>query len=470
VRRLRIRAGNGRLSVVALALAASVIACGGDTGGGRPEAGGPRIHWSVRIDDPREGTAHVVGRLSAYESSGALSVVLGFPDLVGDPSRLIALSARTVSDDTVLLPPVRSQPGKFTLDLAGRSGTVSIRYTIDPTYFPPGSEGREPSDARSRIAPELAITRTTSLLPQLDLPDLEATADFVLPKDWVAVTPWAARGDTFLIGSPADPTVDYLALGPFELAEAAAGDRVLRIATTPGRTQLAQEEIISIFRDAVDRIGVPPTPAADFLTVIVVPPTFMRGGAAGRRSIVQSARPEVLAHEMFHWWNHSGLTTAEATWFREGLTNYYGIELARESGAWSDEAAKRCLADLQAEMRYLEREGASSLAQAARAYRHDSRMRRLVYSKGTMFSMLLARELAGAGRKLDEAVRALLTDARQNLGNHEIRRVMSEVYGGLTDETFDRYVIGVAELPALELGVATGQSGCARFLPDREGG
>ena len=144
----------------------------------------------------------------------------------------------------------------------------------------------------------------------------------------------------------------------------------------------------------------------------------------------------VLAHEMVHWWNHSGLTTAEAAWFREGLTNYYGIELARESGAWSREAADGCLADLEAEMRLLERDGAASLADASRAYRQDPRLRRLVYSKGTLFSMLLDRELAGAGRSLDESVRALLANGHRGLTNGDIRDVLSRTYGGLIDPTF----------------------------------
>ena len=470
MRKLGGRAGTDRLPVAAVTLAACVIAFGGCTGQGQPEVSGPRIHWSVTIDEPSEGVAHVVGRLSAYEPSGASSVVLDFPDLVSDPSRLLALSALTAAEDTIPLQPVRSQPGRFTLDLAGRSGTVCVHYAIDPTYFPPGSNGRDPSDARSRIAPEMAVARTTSLLPRLDLRDLEASANFVLPQGWVAVTPWPARGDTFLLGSPADPTVDYLALGPFRSAEIAAGDRVLRIATAPGNTRFSQDQIVSIFRGTVDRIGVPPATAGDFLTVVVVPPTFMRGGAAGRHSIVQSASPVVLAHEMFHWWNHSGLTTEEATWFREGLTNYYGIELARESGAWTNEAAEQCLADLEAEMRYLERDGASSLADASRGYRKDPQLRRLVYSKGTLFSMLLDSELADAGRSLDQATRALLAHGQQDLANHDIRRVMSQVYDGIIDSTFDRHVFGVAELPVFGLGVATGQSGCARFLPDRQRG
>ncbi len=463
------RPGTDRFPVAAVTLAACVIALGGCTGQGQPEACGPRIHWSVYIDEPSEGVARVVGRLSAYESCGVSSVVLDFPDLVRDPSRLLALSALTAAEDTVPLTPIRSQLGRFSLDLANHSGTVSVRYTIDPLYFPPGSDGRDSSDARSRIGGDMAIARTTSLLPRLYLRDLDASANFVLPKGWLAVTPWPVRGDTFLIGSPADPTIDYLALGPFRLAEVAAGDRVVRIATAPGKTQLSLGQIVSIFRAALDLIGNPPPAEADFLTVVVVPSTFMRGGAAGRHSIVQSASPVVLAHEMFHWWNHSGLTTAEATWFREGLTNYYGVELARESGAWTDEAAEQCLADLEAEMRYLERDSASSLAEASRAYRYDPRLRRLVYSKGTLFSMFLDWELADAGRKLDEAMQILLARGQQDLTNHDIRRVISEVYDGIIDSTFDRHVFGVAELPALGLGVSNGQSGCARFLPDREG-
>lgn len=466
-----VRAGAGHLPVIALTLAAWGLAVAGCSRPYQPETASPRILWSVRIEEPSEGTADVEGRLSAYETSGVSRISLDFTDLATEPSRLLALSARTTAGGTVPIQSVPSRSGRFILELAGRSGAVTIQYTIDPTYFPPGSLARGPSEARSRIAPELAIVRTTSLLPQVDLRGLEASVRFVLPKGWLAVAPWPARGDTLLPGSAAAPTVDYLALGPFRLAEVAAGGRVVRIATAPGEVQLSLGQIVSIFRTAVDIVGIPPRVEANILTVAVVPAAFMRGGAAGRHSIVQSASPEVLAHEMFHWWNHSGLTTAEATWFREGLTNYYGIQLARNSGAWTDEAAEDCLADLEAEMRYLERDGAASLAEASRAYRNDPQLRRLVYSKGTLFSLQLDRELSGsAGRSLDEATRILLARGHQNLANQDIRRVISEVYDGLIDATFDRYVTGVAELPALGLGVPTGRSGCARFLPDSEPG
>jgi hypothetical protein len=444
------------------------MAAGGCLRHDQREVTGPRIHWSVRIDEPSHGIAHVEGRLSAYENSGVSSIALDFLDLATEPSRLAAPSARTAAGGPVPVQSVPTRPGRFTLELAGRTGTVTVQYTIDPTYFPPGSQARGPTDARSRIAPELAIVRTTSLLPQVDLQDLEESVRFVLPEGWVAVTPWPARGDTLLLGSHADPTVDYLALGPFRLAEIAAGDRVIRIAMASGGVPLSLGEIASIFHAAVEVVGIPPPAEGNILTVAVVPTAFMQGGAAGRHSIVQSASPEVIAHEMFHWWNHSGLTTAEATWFREGLTNYYGIQLARASGAWTDEGAADCLADLEAEMRYLERDGASSLAEASRAYRYDPALRRLVYGKGTLFSLLLERQLSGAGRTLDEVTRALLAHGYQNLGNQDIRRVVSEVYNGLVDTTFDTYVSGVAELPALGLGVPMGRSGCARFLPERE--
>ena len=74
----------------------------------------------------------------------------------------------------------------------------------------------------------------------------------------------------------------------------------------------------------------------------------MRGGAAGDHTIVQSSSPQVLAHEVFHWWNDATLTARDASWFREGLTEYYGIRVAREAGAWTAEAEMACLADLDA--------------------------------------------------------------------------------------------------------------------------
>jgi predicted metalloprotease with PDZ domain len=168
----------------------------------------------------------------------------------------------------------------------------------------------------------------------------------------------------------------------------------------------------------------------------------------------------VLAHEVFHWWNDSRLTAADAMWFREGLTEYYGIRVAREVGASTPDAEAACLADLNGEMRLLEENGARSLKDASL----DPAATRLVYSKGALFWLLVDRRLRASERFLEDAVRRVVTSPREGLTTEELRTLFSSVYDGLVDDEFDRYVIGANRLPDLGLGPATGRSGCAREL------
>jgi metallo-beta-lactamase class B len=191
----------------------------------------------------------------------------------------------------------------------------------------------------------------------------------------------------------------------------------------------------------------------------------MRGGAAGSRSIVQGPDAVTLAHEVFHWWAHAGLVRPEARWFGEGITNYYGIECASKTSLITEDDAMGCLADLAAEMRFLEQDGVRSLSSVSDEYARDGRARRIVYSKGTLFGLFLDRELAGRDRDLDEWTGNVLSQKRRDLTNADLRRLFEDVYGASAARSFDAFVTEATALPDLELGEATGHSGCARYLP-----
>jgi hypothetical protein len=257
---------------------------------------------------------------------------------------------------------------------------------------------------------------------------------------------------------PADlaAAVEYLPIGPFETQDIAVGSSVIHVAK-PALLRTGTFPLEAIVARELELVAAPLKRAGPFVAV-VVPDAFMRGGAAGDHTIVQSSAPQVLAHEVFHWWNDARLTAADAMWFREGLTEYYGIRVAREAGAWTPEAEAACFADLNGEMRALEESGPRSLKEASL----DAGATRLVYSKGALFWMLVDRRLRASGRFLEDAVRRVVTSPREGLTTEELTTLFSSVYGGLVDEEFNRYVTGANRLPDLGLGPATGRSGCAR--------
>jgi hypothetical protein len=346
----------------------------------------------------------------------------------------------------------------YFVDVPDGTAHLAIDYTIDPTFFPPDANRGEPADARSRIGADLAIVRSSSLFPRFDVTgrDVALGVEFDLPPGWVAVTPWASVDGR--VNVPADPAAspEYLAIGPFETRELTVGGAVVHVAT-PALAATGAFPVEAIISREMELLASPLKRSGPFLAT-VVPDTFMHGGAAGDRSIVQSSAAHVLAHEVFHWWNDGRLTAKDASWFREGLTEYYGIRVAREAGAWSSDAETACLADLDSEMRHMEIDAPHSLRDASL----DPRLVRLVYSKGALFWMLVDRQLRASGRYLEEGVRRVVTGNREGLTTDDLRRLFSSLYAGAVDEAFERYVVGANRLPDLELPPPTGRSGCAR--------
>jgi hypothetical protein len=430
------------------------------------------IHWQVQIADPAAGTVSVRGQVAAEVLQGCSAMELEFVDLRRHPGGLRVFAA---GDARGTLPtgPISEEPHRYRVDLAGRELPVIIEYVIDPTFYPPGSPAARPSYARSRVTAALAVIRTTSLLPKIGCvsdggragDSLHAASEsnrvsFELPDGWSAVTPWTRSEAGYTVTAVELGRVDYLGLGPFEVADLVVDGTPIRIAGLPGEADLRPERAVAVVRAAVDRFGMPRPGGTRVATV--VPREFMSGGAAGSRSIVQGSSPITFAHEVFHWWTHAGLVAQEAVWLSEGFTTWYGVELALETNLLEPPGAEACLGDLDLEMRLLEADDAMSLADASRQYRSDSRARRIVYSKGALLASLLAGWLRAEERDLDALMQDLFSAEQGPVDNAEILSRIRELYGDTIGDRMDRFVLEAVALPPTNVGLATGTSGCAR--------
>ncbi|MFQ5568161.1 MAG: hypothetical protein ACE5G0_00715 [Rhodothermales bacterium] len=425
------------------------------------------LHWFVRIAEPRSGLVHVRGEIPAEALDSLASLTLRFADHKRRPEGINTLRAWSEHRPLKIEQPSELAANVWHLELDHPTAPVVVEYTVDPTYYPPGSRAEHPEDARSRVSEAFAVLRTTSLFPALNVPNGPVRISFTVPEGWIVATPWQTDADGFATASTDLHRVDYLGVGPFEIRELRVGETLFRIAVPRQETRLTADDAVIVIQFELDLIGTPPPGNHAVRTVIIVPPRFMRGGAAGMHSVVQRPSPEVLAHEVFHWWTHSDLARPEARWLTEGFTNYYGIRVARDTGLMPEEDAERCLSDLFGEMRYLEQDSTQSLATASLRYDRDSRARRLVYSKGALFALFLDQQLALHDLSLDEGMRTLLSEPRQSLTNADLRQLLQRVYAHRMDASFENYVEGKHALPDLGLGDSTGRSGCARYLPNQ---
>ncbi len=430
----------------------------------------PRLAVEVGIPAPASGLVEVRVEIPAEAMAGRDHIDVGFAAARQLGAAVRRIEARSGARRLAVVEPDPERPYIKRVARPPGVGRTVLAYTIDPTYFPPGRL-LKPGYANSRLTRGFGVLRTSALFPRFAAEDqLPADVTFQLPPDWAAVTPWnelRRRGgaSTYRLTREEFAATDYVALGPFRTTQVHVGDSRIRVGTLDHAGTLPLETVVALVRRALGVVRLP-LPGSGILSAIVVPPDFMSGGAAGDRTVVQPAWPEVLAHEIFHWWNDAGLTGEDAAWFREGLSEYYGIRIARGMGAFSDERARACLADMAAEVELLDGATPVGLRDASLAFT-DDRARRLVYAKGALFGLVLERYLETHGRSIDEAVRAILASGRSALGSADIEQVFRRVYGGLTDGLFRKFVQNGAALPELSLPPATGASGCARYVRRR---
>ena len=154
-------------------------------------------------------------------------------------------------------------------------------------------------------------------------------------------------------------------------------------------------------------------------------------------------------------------------WFGEGFTEYYGIIAAQRAGLIEEADAKAAFADLQAEMRFIEKQkGPRSLSAASKASHENAYASRIMYSKGALLAWLVNERLSQEGRNLDEPMRVILDGTRRRLTTADLKRLFHDACSGRVDDLIERYTETNAVIPRIDFGPATGKSGVARFLPE----
>ena len=426
---------------------------------------GTTVDWRVGIADPGDGVARVTVEIPPAALTSRSSLTAVFPDLrtaVEARRHLPSITAR-LGDEALELERTQDAEGHtIRVTLQDSRAPIIIEYTLEPVFYPPGSPGDTPADARSRIAERLAVIRTRTLFPQLAIRPTPARITFDLLPRWSVIAPWPREGRTFTLPTNGLAPVEYLGLGPFEQRDVNAAGMIIRIAVAATGETPAIREVRKAVERAVDWFGPPPAQEDGIRTAVIVPNEVMRGGAAGARSIVQGPSPRVLTHEVLHWWTHADLVSADGRWFTEGFTEYYAIVLSRSAGTLSEQAVEACLKDLEREMRFLERNGAVSLVDAARRYGQNARARRLVYSKGALLALHLDR-MTGGGRPLREAVRAVLGSGRTGLTSDALQDLLTQNLGAEADSVLSAYIDEGHRVPDLKLEAGPGSSDCARF-------
>ncbi len=342
---------------------------------------------------------------------------------------------------------------------------LQMSYSIDPTYFPPGSQRDEPSNARSRITPGLAVLRTTCVFPVGELVSGEATVDSRLPAGWTIAWPWPQEGLMARIPSGELAQAEYFVAGNITFAHLRFGENTITLTQTPETDRVDMDKVAMILSTYEQTLGPSAFLRGRNTLLSIVPHEFMRGGAAGTVSAVQPPHLITVAHEILHWWNPGGVAQDDARWFSEGFTEYLSIRALADARLISIDDRNHALADLQSEAEFLQAELHYTLAEASIASLEDPRASRLVYAEGAMLGYAIDELLRIDGKSLAAFVGWVNANFAAPLSSLDVRAAARDRLGSRLESFFDSYVTGRAALPHIDFGPATGSSGVARYLP-----
>lgn len=424
------------------------------------------VSWNVTVDDPDSGMIAVHAEIPSDTLPNRRALTLTFSDTPPDyAERIRSISA--VQDDKNLTVELRPTRNRLQYQIRGFSEgfRLDVRYEMDPVFYPPGSQHGDRNNARALMDKEGGILRTRTVFPALNTRVKEHRLTFALPSDWQTLTPYAMASDgAFIISGDDYNATDYIAVGPLEITEFEAEGIPIRVGVFPN-ADVSTEGVIRLLELYTKDFG--PVPGSGSLPrcVSIVAPGFTAGGSAGNRSANQNTHAVTLAHELFHWWNRGSWGNPETRWFGEGATNYVGIVYANKAGLITSEAARSHFADLQGEMRYLEREHPYALETAGRLASEDAFMLRLNYSKGALLMWLLEERAKESNQHVVIAIRRIVQNAPAGYRNEYLLAQFEEVYGPETGQYLHKYVADAERLPELPFGDADGRSGIARFLP-----
>lgn len=306
--------------------------------------------YAVQVTDAANHTVHVT--CNAWDISGTVTVhylAVGVdPD--GDIAPIQNFAATLNAVPVAVVETQFEYSRSFTLTLpepATEAHPLVFQYDCVLHQIP--SWCTELDQYEAYLDDMFGIIRANCLFIQPIEPDCQILAQFDLPLDWLAVTPWDEETGWYVLRDSGSINIDLgecvIGLGPFEVHQQQVGptlvtaamvgdlellltrERYRRVNGLPALPQSELPEFVfSLFDHYLDVVGGCPVSR---YTVFFHPLTAdgrwvnCSGWATGTASEYE-APPEWIAHEMFHWWNR--VVPMYSTWLNEGWTWFFAWE------------------------------------------------------------------------------------------------------------------------------------------------
>ncbi len=412
-----LRPGRRRLRLLGAALVGVVLSLAYLVGGSAGKS--VRVDYGLDLRAPESGRIRVTMTIHPPVRP---YVTLWLRDSIQDGRRRVRIASFRRAGRS--LPNWRTFPG--TADMRnvwtgfGRE-PVEVVYEVDPKWV----KGRSP---KCFLGPDFGYFRgmTTlytpvtpravrGLLGQTEIQDRgggRAELRFSLPEGWTVVSPWGDGPQKIPLSGLRNT---YFGVGPFSVSSVRAGESSLVLGVYDGLGESQKDWLLRgiprLFETMAAATEVSPRGLTPSWALTVLPAEPIGGGASGVGSLVTSNRINVIAHEMFHWWNGSTVVSVpEANWIKEGFTSYYEGKMLLMSGIWSYQEFTARLAGFRAGLRKGGDPGPVNLIRASldlvkRGAVSESEK---VYSGGALVAWYLDRELQKQEKSLEGIWKRLL--------------------------------------------------------------
>lgn len=233
-----------------------------------------------------------------------------------------------------------------------------------------------------------------------------ASVSTALPTGWSLSGPWQ-EGETMPIAAMRNT---YMGVGPFDRANVLDGG--LSVAVFTGLDEGVLNLLPKAYGELLRIFGMPPSSSASGWAVTVLPDNPLYGGAAGVNSLISTANPQVLVHEMVHWWvGHTIAFKPDANWVQEGFTTYYEGRVLRDIGWWNSGAFADFLNRHSSQLYGQQGSRPFNLVQASERQLKSPNERdyNTVYSGGALVANYIEQELNLQGEALDNLWSILAT-------------------------------------------------------------
>lgn len=427
-------------------------------------------------------------------AAGAMTMFTGLNDAFPEPRGFAAFvrDLEVFTRDGRPLRAVADQGSGWTLP-DFEAGRIRLRYKVDLSYaarrFETGNEQIALLDGNGLFTTGFALFIVSA-------PDLPAIVTIDAPAGWDVTTAWTRGDDDSYFARDSNTLLrNMLAVGRGYYSERLTRNGLeLRIVLF-GHHAGAADAVRSVFLPLLDyytrlfRYDEP----GHFAFAILPGPNdgegYMNSFASSQPAPPGEENRLVwansLAHELFHFWNGSRISSLwehypERQWFSEGFTEYYANRALLETGIIDQSRYDQILSQYLTVHLIFATSGAFAEVTMREAGRRKGRYRPGVYDSGVAAAFCLdglIRSSSQGARNLDDLMR--LIDRRFGSSGRPIRfedivAATSEMAGRDQSEFFSRHIAGREPMPiescAGQMGYGALIDGYHVFLTPRQTG